>query len=48
MSIDIEPIGGPSRWDTLRALRVLRWWDTRVKGGAGEGAGVVGQVPCAM
>jgi hypothetical protein len=26
---DIEPaVGGPSRWNTLRALRVLRWWDT--------------------
>jgi hypothetical protein len=23
---EIEPIGGPSRWNTLRALRVLRWW----------------------
>jgi hypothetical protein len=22
----MEPIGGPSRWNTLRALRVLRWW----------------------
>jgi hypothetical protein len=21
--------GGPSRWNTLRALRVLRWWDGR-------------------
>ncbi|MEO6571502.1 MAG: hypothetical protein ABIO83_08130, partial [Ilumatobacteraceae bacterium] len=26
---DIEaPVGGPSRWNTMRALRVLRWWDT--------------------
>jgi hypothetical protein len=26
---DIEPdVGGPSRWNTLRALRVLRWWET--------------------
>ena len=26
---DLEPdVGGPSRWNTLRALRVLRWWDT--------------------
>jgi hypothetical protein len=26
---DIEPdIGAPSRWNTLRALRVLRWWNT--------------------
>lgn len=24
----LEPeVGGPSRWNTLRALRVLRWWD---------------------
>jgi len=22
-------VGGPSRWNTLRALRVLRWWDGR-------------------
>ena len=24
---DMEKLGGPSRWNTLRALRVLRWWD---------------------
>jgi hypothetical protein len=23
----MEKIGAPSRWNTLRALRVLRWWD---------------------
>jgi len=23
---EMERIGGPSRWNTLRALRVLRWW----------------------
>jgi hypothetical protein len=23
----MEKIGGPSRWNTLRALRVLRWWN---------------------
>jgi len=23
---DMEPTGEPSRWNTLRALRVLRWW----------------------
>jgi hypothetical protein len=24
----IEPdVGAPSRWNTLRALRVLDWWD---------------------
>ncbi len=27
-SVD-EPVGEPSRWITLRALRVLRWWDAR-------------------
>ncbi len=26
---DIEsPVGEPSRWNTLRALRVLQWWDS--------------------
>lgn len=24
---DMEKTGEPSRWNTLRALRVLRWWD---------------------
>lgn len=24
---EMEKIGGPSRWNTLRALRVLRWWN---------------------
>jgi hypothetical protein len=24
---DLEDAGAPSRWNTLRALRVLRWWD---------------------
>jgi hypothetical protein len=24
---DLEAVGAPSRWNTLRALRVLRWWD---------------------
>lgn len=24
---DMEKTGGPSRWNTLRALRVLRWWE---------------------
>jgi hypothetical protein len=23
----LERHGGPSRWNTLRASRVLRWWD---------------------
>jgi hypothetical protein len=25
---DIEEVGAPSRWNTLRALRVLDWWDS--------------------
>jgi hypothetical protein len=25
----MEPVGAPSRWNTLRALRVLKWWDGR-------------------
>ena len=29
---DLERLGAPSRWNTLRALRVLKWWD----GGARE------------
>jgi hypothetical protein len=24
---DLEDAGQPSRWNTLRALRVLNWWD---------------------
>lgn len=24
---ELEQVGEPSRWNTLRALRVLRWWD---------------------
>jgi hypothetical protein len=24
---DLEPVGEPSRWNTLRALRVLAWWE---------------------
>jgi hypothetical protein len=26
---ELEPVGGPSRWNTLRALRVLKWWEGR-------------------
>jgi len=26
---DLEKAGLPGRWNTLRALRVLRWWDNR-------------------
>ena len=25
----MERLGGPSRWNTLRALRVLRWWERK-------------------
>jgi hypothetical protein len=25
---EMEETGQPSRWNTLRALRVLRWWET--------------------
>ena len=25
-----EPVGAASRWNTLRALRVLQWWDGAV------------------
>jgi hypothetical protein len=24
---EMEKAGKPSRWNTLRALRVLRWWE---------------------
>jgi hypothetical protein len=24
---EMEKVGQPSRWNTLRALRVLRWWE---------------------
>jgi hypothetical protein len=24
---ELENLGEPSRWNTLRALRVLRWWE---------------------
>jgi hypothetical protein len=26
---DLERLGAPSRWNTLRALRVLKWWTAR-------------------
>jgi hypothetical protein len=38
---ELERLGAPSRWNTLRALRVLKWWDRGRKprreehGGAG-------------
>jgi len=33
---DMEKTGGPSRWNTLRALRVLRWWNNG-QAGASDG-----------
>lgn len=33
---NLERVGAPSRWNTLRALRVLKWWDratVQVRGG---------------
>jgi hypothetical protein len=24
---ELEPAGEPGRWNTLRALRVLKWWE---------------------
>jgi hypothetical protein len=29
---DLEDVGAPSRWNTLRALRVLDWWDRGTAG----------------
>jgi len=26
---ELEQVGSPSRWNTLRSLRVLKWWDDR-------------------
>jgi hypothetical protein len=26
---EMEAVGQPSRWNTLRALRVLKWWDSK-------------------
>lgn len=34
----MESVGAPSRWTTLRALRVLRWWDGPASAGGGEGS----------
>jgi len=30
LHFELEPAGAPSRWTTLRCLRVLRWWEGRV------------------
>jgi hypothetical protein len=29
---DLERVGAPSRWNTLRALRVLKWWEAESHG----------------
>jgi hypothetical protein len=29
---EMEALGAPSRWNTLRALRVLKWWEDEKKG----------------
>ena len=29
---ELERVGRPSRWNTLRALRVLKWWDRAAQG----------------
>jgi hypothetical protein len=29
---EMESVGAPSRWNTLRALRVLKWWDGGARG----------------
>jgi len=26
---ELERLGAPSRWNTLRVLRVLKWWDRK-------------------
>jgi hypothetical protein len=28
---ELENLGEPSRWNTLRALRVLRWWESGIQ-----------------
>ena len=28
--LELERLGTPSRWNTLRALRVLKWWELGV------------------
>jgi len=33
-----EPDGTPSRWNTLRALRVLRWYDASAHSGSASQA----------
>lgn len=31
---ELEPLGAPSRWNTLRALRVLKWWEQQRRAAA--------------
>jgi hypothetical protein len=30
---EMEPVGQPSRWNTLRCLRVLKWWEAGLRAG---------------
>jgi hypothetical protein len=36
---ELERLGAPSRWNTLRALRVLKWWNQGNSGQRGEREG---------
>jgi hypothetical protein len=36
---ELERVGQPSRWNTLRALRVLKWWNAKSKNPAGRSSG---------
>lgn len=35
---DMERVGAPSRWNTLRALRVLKWWNRGATSGRSKSA----------
>jgi hypothetical protein len=37
---EMERLGAPSRWNTLRALRVLKWWGDGAPSPSGKRAGV--------
>ena len=34
----LERVNAPSRWNTLRALRVLKWWDDGERDGTNPSA----------
>jgi hypothetical protein len=40
----MERLGAPSRWNTLRALRVLEWWDGKGNGEWGIGNGDAAEI----